>query len=75
MLASPLSRDGEVKLALVRNPLAHLQRLWLGRQGHEVTLNNVLGVHGIQPKWLLLWQIVRRQGVIWIGRRAVHGSA
>lgn len=35
---------------LVGNPLALFDSLWSGTQGHEVALDNVLGIVGIEPQ-------------------------
>lgn len=52
---------------LVGNPLALLDRLGPGAEGHEVALDNVLGIGRVDPGRERVGQVVSFEGVIPVG--------
>lgn len=59
------------------DPLSLLNGLWSGTQGHEVALDNMLGIIWIEPQRHGPWKMILFEGIITTGHQAallVHGN-
>lgn len=59
-----------VSQTLVSDPLSLLNGLWSRTQGHEIALDNVLGVVWVEPQRHGPWEVILFEGIITTGHQA-----
>lgn len=66
-----------VSQTLVSNPLSLLNSLWSGTQGHEVALDNMLGIIWVEPQRHRPWEMILFESIITTAYQAallIHGN-
>lgn len=72
------SHDIGISHTLMGNPLSLLDRLWPGAQRHEVALDDMLGVVGIQPQRQRAWEVICLEDILTTSHHAtlhVHANS